>query len=695
MKTNNLLNKKKKGKHKNKQTAALLALSLITSSLFYPASAVIYADGYNKYDDTIEYGTQAYEPVNNANQVKTEGSISGQTGDANSSMDMIQDSSDIGDIANSATDFDLNVGSDFDAAADIVGSIFGQKISETMSYRSVGSKGKYECTSSTPYSTINEPVSVRCVGVPMGGASFMVPPVLNFSSTPTTGGKKKFVGGGTAWRCHHGCYPVGSIAVQVEYNTYEGEVTMGGNTFFDNKDYNDLFNGQNGDGVYGSNGNNFEYNPYTDIGEKGNGSISDALSSYYTNNTSGNPYADGNNPYGGYYDANGHWHQSGGNPYADGSGAGLNGNGQAYDWTSSDYKDTINGAYYDNGSSFNASGSDWASSGGTLNGYYDSNGQWHNGGNPYEGGHYDSNGNWINGSNGGYYDSDGNWHEGGNPYGSDNLDGYFGSNSGDTFAGIDGVNGIAGNVSMTDDITGLGSANAIMSAKDALTNGGYIKDGIIYDADGNTWGNALTAGVIAMEEGSDQLNNVLAQGGWIGENEFIYDANGNVVGYVVPAGSMDNVEKEAFEDENFFEKSKSMLEDVLASLGNANGGDAGLMDRLEGISDGSLMASLKETFGLKSAEDIRKETMTPQQMYDEAAKILKALGYTDEDIIKGNNYDKESAYTEPEKAWDLNRITTMRKNFKIDTGIRTSNKGKSMMNAATKFDAVKTATRGK
>ena len=84
--------------------------------------------------------------------------------------------------------------------------------------------------------------------------------------------------------------------------------------------------------------------------------------------------------------------------------------------------------------------------------------------------------------------------------------------------------------------------------------------------------------------------------------------------------------------------------------------------------------------------------MTPQQMYDMTANLLKELGYTDADIAAGKNYDKDSAYTEPYKAWDMNRITTLQKNFKIDTHIR-EEKASSMSKAAGKLGNINTAAR--
>lgn len=792
----------------------------------------------------------------------------------------------------------------------IVGSIFGEQISESMTYRSAGSHGKYQCTSSTPSPTINEKVEVTCVGVPTGGAQFVVPPVIKFSKTPTEGGKYRFDGAGVPWKCgHHGCYPVGAIAVDVEYNTYQGVGTLGGGDFFfdgENANFDFVNAKEDTVGLFGSKEDEYGYNPGSMFGE---GSLSDALGGYFKNAyndgfsgvyggggyfgpgsegwTGGGYFGPGSEGWtgGGYFgpgsegwgngDGNGFGGGSwnGGNGFGDGSwnggngygpndawnngsgngsgnGGGLwggngddssfnggnwNGSGNGYGpggawnngdnsgsgnggglwngggsnpngtnggsdaglwgpgnegWGGNGYAEGINKELYDGSGSYNAGASEWASStgqggyydnngtwhdgqspfdgghynsdgswvadGGQSGGYFDNNGNWHNGGsdgyydgngnwhsngsegssggyydldgkwhdgsgngyydgegnwhdgaNPYEGGHYDANGNWVEGggsenaNGGGYYDSEGNWHEGGegyydsegnwhdaSQYGSSDLDNYFGDNVSGDLPAINGING------MTGDITGFEINIDGKNAQSVLANGGYVgADGIIYDADGNAYGSAESAGLIPMEEGSAQLENVLAQGGWVDENGNVHDASGMVVGYVVPAGSLTNAEEEAFENMSLFEKSEAMLQQLLSGIGNSNSGEEGMGERMSGGSaSGNLLDTLKATFGMANSADVHENTMNPQQMYDMAAKLLKELGYTDADIAAGTNYDKDSAYTEPYKAWDMNRITTLQKNFKIDTHIR-NEKGSSMGKAAGQFGSVNATAR--
>lgn len=727
--------KNKLTKKRYRHLSGIIAATVMSSSIFAPTVSLALSDSAN---ETIEKGMEVYEKyeevkdvVDTADKIingydAASSAASGATGttggvDALGAFSagyslVTGDLSDIGSTANSIGDLSSSLGDAGTAnAMGVIGSVFGQKLSDSVTYRSVGNYAKLQCSISGSISTptINENFGVKCTGIPMNGTVLIVPPTLSFSDTPKTGGKRSWTGAVQPYTqgCHKGrCWlePQTPSVVYIEYNTYEGDVTMGSDLYFDGSsfDYGDAFS---------SDGSEYEYTG-SEYDFSQQGSLSDALSGYYSGSGeygSGNEYGgyfdnsgnwhsgDGSDPYafmkgdsssGGYYDANGNWisggstsgsggyYDSEGNWHGSSSGGGyydangnwvtgdgsLDGSGSAYDWNGSGYSGDINGDLYDGDSSFNAGGADWASSG--SGGYYDADGNWHSGNNPYEGGHYDSSGNWVEGDSNGYYDASGNWVNG-DAYGSDNLDSYFGGEDSNYDGNFTGSSG------MSDDLTGFNAINATMSAVDALANGGYVgADGIIYDAEGNAWGSASAAGLQAFEEGSDELNNILAQGGWINENGVVFDANGRIVGYVVPAGSLGNTEANAFDEMGLGDQGLAMLQELLNGVGGANGGEGSLMERLGMIDSDSVLASLKSTFGLASSEDIKKETMTPQQMYDFAAKLLKELGYNDMDILKGANYDKDSAYTEPEKAWDMNRITTMQKHFKIDTGIRPQKK---------------------
>lgn len=58
-------------------------------------------------------------------------------------------------------------------------------------------------------------------------------------------------------------------------------------------------------------------------------------------------------------------------------------------------------------------------------------------------------------------------------------------------------------------------------------------------------------------------------------------------------------------------------------------------------------------------------TITEQELFDLAKKMLLANGMSLDDLRRGKNYDPNSAYTEPNAAWDMNRITTLLTNKKI------------------------------
>ena len=58
-------------------------------------------------------------------------------------------------------------------------------------------------------------------------------------------------------------------------------------------------------------------------------------------------------------------------------------------------------------------------------------------------------------------------------------------------------------------------------------------------------------------------------------------------------------------------------------------------------------------------------TMTEQDMFAMAKKLLMASGYDINSLLAGKNYDGGSAYTEPNNAWDMNRITKLLNEGKV------------------------------
>ena len=64
-----------------------------------------------------------------------------------------------------------------------------------------------------------------------------------------------------------------------------------------------------------------------------------------------------------------------------------------------------------------------------------------------------------------------------------------------------------------------------------------------------------------------------------------------------------------------------------------------------------------------------KKTMSDQELFQVAKKILYANGYDLNAIVHGKSYDEGSFYTDPEVAWDMNRITKLLKLHKIDPAL--------------------------
>lgn len=136
------------------------------------------------------------------------------------------------------------------------------------------------------------------------------------------------------------------------------------------------------------------------------------------------------------------------------------------------------------------------------------------------------------------------------------------------------------------------------------------------------------------------------------------------------------------------------LQDFLNSVDGLNGNGTG-DDRLNGLSDNNSLADrIKNLINEKTdtSSGNGDQGMTEQQLFDMAKKLLLANGMSMEDIAKGKNYDKDSAYTEPSNAWDMNRITTLLKAKKIKLegadAIRPEQSKKSLTSTANKSKTV-------
>lgn len=84
----------------------------------------------------------------------------------------------------------------------------------------------------------------------------------------------------------------------------------------------------------------------------------------------------------------------------------------------------------------------------------------------------------------------------------------------------------------------------------------------------------------------------------------------------------------------------------------------------------SLLGNISNMLGSLSSSLLGGETKTASDadMYNIAHGLLNDLGYSDEDIRNGKNYDSGSAYTDPKKAWDMNRITTLMSKHRLHIG---------------------------
>lgn len=100
------------------------------------------------------------------------------------------------------------------------------------------------------------------------------------------------------------------------------------------------------------------------------------------------------------------------------------------------------------------------------------------------------------------------------------------------------------------------------------------------------------------------------------------------------------------------------------SVGNLDGSGSGLLDDIKATASGSLLDRLK---GLTDTSLLSnpKGSQSDQELFEQAKKLLLSQGYDLDAIKKGKMYDPNSAYTEPNYGWDMNRITTLLKTHKI------------------------------
>ena len=350
----------------------------------------------------------------------------------------------------------------------------------------------------------------------------------------------------------------------------------------------------------------------------------------------------------------------------------------------SDYGSVINDIYRDKGNgSYNANGgwadsADWGGSSGNLddyfgndtwdstpskasgmtddlfgfdnsgyNGYYDADGTWHES-DATRDGYYDANGNWI--SDSGSYDADGRFTPNGTHY---DENGNLVSDGG--YYDADG-NWVSVNGSYDED------GRFAPDGTHYDENGNLVSDGGYYDADGN-WVSTDGQGGYYDENGN-----------WITTNggvEGYYDANGH---FVATGGSdlgldyADREQKEAYSDDGVLSWD-NIKNSFLGSLGAGGDGNSSFFGNGKDGGASSLSNFLSNVLGGNDGSVFGKaEPLSNQEMASLAKRFLSVGGYSVDELKKGENYDRNSAYTEPEKSWDMNRITKLLKSGDVSLG---------------------------
>lgn len=555
-----------------------------------------------------------------------------------------------------------------------LGSFFGlNKLSDSASYTSKGKKGRLICAATgNKNPTQNEKFRAACVGVPTSSRTFVVPlPPISVKAGEGGNESHKYRTISITW--HKYWVEINPVTMDLNMNTYGGTTGMsaGADYYGDFSGIANSFAGGNGlSHDLLSMGNFNEISNNGGSFAPGSGTLNDSLSDYYANK-----YNPGNN---GDFDIGGN-----------GNYGNLN-NGGNYNFDPSNPSSTF-------GEGFNSGQADWANSnsgGGMsadeLGNYFGGNG------NSGSGSFFGGNGGYggANGSNGfGLTDDLTGMDHGG----ADSL-GLSGADVGKILANGGRIDNLGNVYNSNGELIGTAGdaglamiANGSDTLNDILANGGRVDaNGNVYDSQGNLIGHVVGNGSNLTEfaANSPELNKILAEGGWVDEYGNVHDANGNIVGHVSKADESALKEGAFYKGQDMNGKFLSNFQDMLASM-SGNNADGSLVNKLLGGQlGGNVLDSFKATFGLDDQAAIAKNTMTPQEMYDMAAKFLKALGYNDGDIANGFNYDPNSAYTAPEDAWDMNRITTLQRNFKIDTKISKEDKRASMMNAANNFQAI-------
>ena len=201
---------------------------------------------------------------------------------------------------------------------------------------------------------------------------------------------------------------------------------------------------------------------------------------------------------------------------------------------------------------------------------------------------------------------------------------------------------------------GAGSPN--IEGSDLLGTDGYVEENSVNNTtEENSNINYEAEGIAPNGNGAGAYDK---NGNYVGEGYGLYDAFGNYVGY-----------KANVSNDNSTGGLAQAYNEALGSFGSGNNKNNSLLDKI--INNTSDLA--KKTSSLFTDENSTSDLSSNQDLYDIAKKMLLSSGLSMDDIKKGKNYDKGSAYSEPTDAWDLNRITTLMSSKKIK--IDNTNKG--------------------
>lgn len=227
----------------------------------------------------------------------------------------------------------------------------------------------------------------------------------------------------------------------------------------------------------------------------------------------------------------------------------------------------------------------------------------------------------LNNGSGSYNSGDNDW-AGSNKgeSGLSNLDSYF--------------NGMDGNEELPNGLT-----NDILGVEDMLGNG---ETAIDTDGDGVADSVQTSDGnVVGME---DYLANKDANSAGNGDDYYNGSGDGG------------------FDDGGF-----SAIQDLMGMMDGISDADGD--GSMNGLNANDSLASRIESLLRAQPTDTDSgngdQAASEQYLFDLAKKLLIANGMSLDDIAKGRNYDPNSAYTEPMRAWDMNRITTLLRAKKI------------------------------